>query len=804
MSRYVVIHAHFYQPSREDPWLFDVSYEESAYPYHDWNERITEECYRPNASIPIVDREGHVVDLVNNYSWVSFNVGPTLLRWLEEKAPDVYEAILEADRISRNRFSGHGSAMTQVYNHMIMPLASREDKYVAAYWGVKAFKEAFGRLPEGMWLPETAVDDESLDVLAELGIKFTVLAPHQAQAVKGPDGVWTDVSGGRIDTRRPYVYKTSSGRSIVLFFYDSRLSHGVAFGDLLSNGDVFAKNILKAFSGVSEAELVTIAADGETYGHHKKYGHLALAYALRTLSEGGLARVTNFGEFLEISPPRWEVKIAEKTSWSCAHGVERWRSNCGCRIDLSRTWSQEWRRPLREAMDWLASEVKKVFFKEAGEIFTDPLGALLNYVSVIGKPEEVVNEYLSRFVKVPLTREVRSRALKLLEMMRHAYLMFSSDGWFFDDISNIESVQVMKHAARTIQLARELSGMDLETNYLRFLKDAKSNVPHLKDGANVYESYVRSSIVDFHDVCVLYSMLVLSPNHSEGTRRVFGYVIEDLGGESHVSGGSRSFFGKARVTYLATLESFECVYYSYSINGRVLAGASAPAGELNFEAARDVLRNYVDVGEFGELEKYASRHFSRFRNFSDLRRDFQLVIINDYFSNLLSRVHERVKEILSTNYSIVKSSILSKAPFLNYFKEFIKLYVTYELRELLSNPFLDPSYLSDVLATIKEFGVELPNMMDELDSGISSQLFQLIRDLDGLDVLRRTRECVMILKEFTGLTILRDFWKTRAAVCLLMRKYGDSLKENAERGNVKARETLSILNELSEVLDVRC
>lgn len=803
MSKYVVIHAHFYQPSREDPWLFDVSYEESAYPYHDWNERITEECYRPNASIPIVDRESRVVDLVNNYSWVSFNVGPTLLRWLEEKAPDVYEAILEADRVSRGRFSGHGSAIAQVYNHMIMPLASREDKYVATYWGIKVFKEVFGRLPEGMWLPETAVDDESLDVLAELGIKFTVLAPHQARAVKSPDGVWTDVSGGRINTRRPYVYKTSSGRSIVLFFYDARLSHGVAFGDLLSNGDVFAKNILKAFSGVGETELVTIATDGETYGHHKKYGHLALAYALRTLSEGGLAKVTNFGEFLELNPPKWEVKIAEKTSWSCAHGVERWRSNCGCRIDVNRAWSQEWRRPLREAMDWLAIEVKKVFFKEAGEIFTDPLSALLNYVSVVGKSEEVVDEYLSRFVKAPLTREVRSRALKLLEMMRHAYLMFSSDGWFFDDISNIESIQIMKHAARAIQLARELGGVDLETNYLRFLKDARSNVPYLRDGANIYELYVRSSVVDFHDVCVLYSMLTLSPNH-EDIRRVFGYFIEDLGSESYVSGNSRSSFGRARVTYLATLESFECDYYSYSINGRVLAGASAPAGKLDLRAIHDVLRNYIDAGEFSELEKYVLGHFSKFRNFSDLRRDFQLAIISNYFSNLLSRVHERVKEILSTNYSIVKSSILSKAPFLDYFKEFIKLYVTYELRELLSKPLLDPSRLSDILTTIKEFGVELPNMMSELDAGVSNQLLQLIKELSSPDVLERAEECVMVLKEFAGLTTLKNFWKTRATVCLLRRKYESSLKENAEKGDVKAGKVLSILNELSEILDVRC
>ncbi len=804
MGKYVVIHAHFYQPSREDPWLFEVPNEESAYPYHDWNERITEECYRPNASIPIVDREGYVIDVINNYSWISFNVGPTLLRWLEEKAPDVYEAIIEADRVSRNRFSGHGSAIAQVYNHMIMPLARREYKYVATYWGIEVFKEAFGRLPEGMWLPETAVDDESLDVLAELGIKFTVLAPHQALAVRSPEGVWVDVSGGRVDTRRPYIYKTSSGRSIVLFFYDARLSHGVAFGDLLSNGDVFAKSILKAFSNTDETELVTVATDGETYGHHKKHGHLALAYALRTINERSLAKITNFGEFLELNPPNWEVRIAEKTSWSCVHGIERWRSNCGCRIDVNRAWSQEWRKSLREAMDWLFSEVKKVFFDRASEIFTDPAVALLNYVLFVGKSEKMIDEYLSRFIKVPLTKEIRSRALELLEMMRHAYLMFSSDGWFFDDISNIESLQIMKHAARTIQLARKLSGVDLETDFLGILKNAKSNVPELRDGASIYVSYVRNSITDLYDVCVMYSMLNLSPNNLGGIKRVFGYVIEDLSSESYVSGNLKSSFGKARVTYLPTLESLECVYYSYSVNKHVLAGASAPAEKLDLRTLRDTLRSYVDAGGSGELEKFLREHFSRFRSFSDLRRDFQLAIVSNYFSNLLDRVHERVREIFSTNYSVVRSAVLSKTPFLDYFREFVKLYVTYELRELLGKQFLNSSSLSDTLSIIKEFGVELPNMVSELDTRISSQLYLLNKDLNNLEVLEEVRRSVLVLEDSIGRATLKDFWKTRTAVCLLRKKFKSSLKERVVKGEVGASKVLTILDELSRILDVKC
>ncbi len=804
LSKYVVIHAHFYQPSREDPWLFEIPQEESAYPYHDWNERITEECYRPNALIPIIDSEGRVIDVINNYSWISFNVGPTLLKWLQEKAPDVYEAVVEADHISRSRFSGHGSAIAQVYNHMIMPLASREDKYVAAYWGIEVFKEAFGRLPEGMWLPETAVDDETLDVLAELGIKFTVLAPHQAREVRGPDGVWVDVSGGRIDTRQPYIYKTSSGRSIVLFFYDARLSHGVAFGDLLSNGDIFAKNILKAFSNSGDVELVTIATDGETYGHHKKYGHLALAYALRDLNAKKLARITNFGEFLELNPPRQEVKIFEKTSWSCVHGIERWRGNCGCRIDVNRAWSQEWRKPLRNSMDWLLNEVKGVFFREAREVFIDPLNALLNYASFMGKPEESVTNYLSKLIKIPVTKDIMIRALKLLEMMRHAYLALSSDGWFFDDISNIESIQVMKHAARSMQLAEELAGVFLEPTYLKFLEDARSNIQDLGNGAEIYERYVKKAFVDFHDVCILHSMLNLNNNSPERVRRVFGYLIEDLGSESHVLGSLKYSFGKARITFLATLESRECVHYSHSINGRVLIGASTSPEGLDLRGLHNTLRDYVSDNDFTGLEKFVLQSFSKVRSFSELRRDFQNVIISSYFNNLLDRVHGRVKEILTTNYSIARSAVLSRAPFLDYFKEFIKLYVTYELRELLNKQLLDPSNLSDVLTMIKEFGVELPTVVSELDTGISNQLRSLVKDLNNLSVLKNAEKSVSVLKNLISASALRNLWKTRATVCLLMRKYGDSLRERVEERDEMAVEVLTILKELSDILDVKC
>ncbi|MFH1486971.1 MAG: glycoside hydrolase, partial [Chloroflexota bacterium] len=325
MERFICIHGHFYQPPRENPWLEAIELQDSAHPFHDWNERINAECYAPNTASRILDAEGRIRKIANNYANISFNFGPTLLSWLEGKAPETYHAILAADRESQGAFSGHGSALAQVYNHIIMPLANRRDKHTQALWGIKDFEHRFGRSPEGMWLPETAVDLESMDVLAELGIRFTVLAPQQAGRVRPIGGRgWADVNGGRIDTTMAYQLLLPSGRKMNLFFYNGPVSHAVAFEGILANGEQFAQRIIGGFSGAQQsAPLVHIATDGETYGHHHKFGDMALSYALDRIKTGNLARITNYGEYLEKHPPTHQVEIIENTSWSCAHDVER-------------------------------------------------------------------------------------------------------------------------------------------------------------------------------------------------------------------------------------------------------------------------------------------------------------------------------------------------------------------------------------------------------------------------------------------------------------------------------------------------
>jgi len=498
MDRFVCIHAHFYQPPRENPWLGGVEAQESAHPYHDWNERITAECYSPNADSPILGAQGEVELTLNNYSKISFNFGPTLLSWLETHHPEVHGAIIHADKESSRNFSGHGSAIAQVHNHMIMPLANRRDKQTQVRWGIADFESRFGRHPEGMWLPETAVDLESLEILAEASVKFTLLGPHQAaRARRMGQEKWYDVAGGGIDTRRPYLCNLPSGRSINIFFYDRLISHDVAFGGLLHNGGNFARRLVEGFTDQEGEQLVNIATDGETYGHHHRHGNMALAYCLNSIEASKLARLTNYGEFLEKYPAQFEVRIIENTSWSCAHGVERWRSNCGCCIKHVTGWNQEWRRPLREAMDWLRDNLATLYDAEASKYLLDPWKARDEYVSVLlDRREGVASRFIARHLRPGRSTDNAKSVLSLLEMQRYAMLIFTSCGWFWDDISGIETVQIMRYAARAMQLAREATGTDLEPLFVRMIDAAPSNDHRFRNGNGVYQRLVKPEMVE--------------------------------------------------------------------------------------------------------------------------------------------------------------------------------------------------------------------------------------------------------------------------------------------------------------------
>ena len=509
---YVTVHGHFYQPPRENPYLDTIERQPSATPFHDWNERIHHECYRPNAFARVLNDRGEVVGIVNNYEYLSFNIGATLMSWLERYDVEVYQRILEADRKSCDRLNGHGNAIAQVYNHIIMPLANERDKHTQIRWGKEDFRSRFGRDPEGMWLAETAVDYPTLEALVAEGIKFTILAPSQAERCRvipsddQPVTQWLEVGGSQIDPTRPYRCFLSNGKYIDIFFYDGPISRDMGFNDVLNNAQHFAGRLGQAVRGDHRpSQLISVATDGETFGHHKGGTEKCLAYAFTQEFVHRGWTVTNFAHYLSINPPTWEVELKPVTAWSCAHGVDRWQEDCGC--GGGGFWHQKWRRPLRDSLDWLRDRLIKVYEESGRQFFRDPWAARDEYIQVIrDRSAANVDHFLTRHRKRKLTPAEQLDALRLLEMQRHALLMYTSCGWFFEEISRPEGVQILRYAARALELAGEVAGVQLEKNFLRRLTTAPSNVEFFKHGGEVYRHLVVSSQISFKQVAAYYAI----------------------------------------------------------------------------------------------------------------------------------------------------------------------------------------------------------------------------------------------------------------------------------------------------------
>jgi alpha-amylase/alpha-mannosidase (GH57 family) len=540
-NAYVAIHGHFYQPPRDNPWLDIIENEESAHPFHDWNERIAFECYRPNACARIVDGKGKILDIVDNYSSISFNFGPTLLPWLERKFPSVYQKILEADRLSLKR-SGHGNAIAQTYDHLIMPLANERDKETEVLWGISDFEKRFHRKPDAMWLPETAVNYPTLRVLIKYGMRYLILSPFQALRVRPFGGKrWTDVLEGRIDSTQSYrcFIKDAAGEKVLeqfidIFFYNGIISKETAFGDLLKDGMAFCNRFLQFYQESEERPpLIHIATDGETYGHHKKFGDMALAYALNQGFASLGLEIINYGAFLKRFPPVYEVEIdegpkGEGSSWSCAHGVGRWKEDCGCTTGGEPGWNQKWRKPLRESLDFLREGLGQVFVREGEKIFQDVWKARNGYMEVIlDRSPENIKSFFERYGAGGLDEGERIKGLKLLEMQRHALQMYTSCGWFFADLAGLETNIVLQRAARAIQLAEELSGQSLEEEFLQHLCEAASNLPEMGRGDQVYRRLVKPKCVTSEKVVNHFAISSLFDD-VKGERKIYSYRVEGI------------------------------------------------------------------------------------------------------------------------------------------------------------------------------------------------------------------------------------------------------------------------------------
>ena len=556
---FLTIHGHFYQPPRENPWLEAIELQDSALPFHDWNERINKECYNPNSVSRIVDSRNRILNIVNNYEYISYNFGPTLLSWMEHFAPLTYERIIKADIESASEHSGHGNAIAQVYNHIIMPLANEEDKKTQILWGIKDFEYRFGRKPEGMWLAETAADDDTLRLLEENGIKFTILSPYQADKVKEENSKeWVDVSWGNIDPARSYIYniKSAPGKSINLFFYDGAISRSVAFDELLKDGNKFIKRLKE---GVSDCrnypQLVNIATDGESYGHHTKFGDMALAYVLKIKAKDEGFVITNYAEYLEKYASKCEVEIKQASSWSCFHGVGRWMEDCGCSTGGHPGWNQKWRKPLRNALDYLRDELINIFEVEGKKYFNDSVWNVRNkYIDVIlDRSEGNIRKFQQENFLEGISDEDKVRAMQLLEIQRQNLLMYTSCGWFFSEISGIETVQIMKYAARSMQLASNFTDKNLEENFLKILSEAQSNIKEYGTGKDIYENFVKPSVVTQKQVASLWALSSLYEEF-EDEEVVYCYKIKRKAYKKVQKGSSAFIIANIEVQSMITLE----------------------------------------------------------------------------------------------------------------------------------------------------------------------------------------------------------------------------------------------------------
>ena len=644
---YICIHNHFYQPPRENPWLEAIELQDSAYPYHDWNERVTAECYAPNSASRILDCEDRIVDIVNNYSLISFDFGPTLLCWLEVLAPPVYQAILQADRESRDRFSGHGSALSQAYNHIIMPLANSRDKRTQVIWGIRDFELRFGRKPEGMWLPETAVDLETLDIMAQLGIRFTILAPRQAKRVRKIGGRnWREVHGDRVDPTMAYRLRLPSRRSMDLFFYDGPISRGVAFEGVLDNGEAFAQRLLGAFSEERTwPELVHIATDGETYGHHHKRGEMALTYALEHIRSNQLADLTNYGEYLERHPPTHEVEIFENSSWSCVHGIERWRSNCGCNAGHA-GWNQEWRGPLRTALDWLRDTLAPRFEVKALEYLKDPWAARDDYIGVVlDRRAESVEDFLAHHVARELTEPERVTTLKLMELQRHLMLMYTSCGWFFDELSGLETVQVIQYACRAVQLSQEVLGNHVETDFLQALAQAKGNIPEHRDGACIYRKFASPAAVNLEKLAAHYAISSLFKPYADHAR-IYCYLADRVDHHSLEAGQMRLGLGRARFTSEITQESQQLIFGALHFGDHNLnCGIRVFQDEESYQKLVDEMTSAFSRADIPEVLRVMDKDLGSAYSIKWLFRDDRRAIVEQILTPSLEEAEAAYNQI---------------------------------------------------------------------------------------------------------------------------------------------------------------
>ncbi|HWX19283.1 MAG TPA: DUF3536 domain-containing protein [Candidatus Binatia bacterium] len=790
MEKFICIHGHFYQPPRENPWLETIELQDSAVPYHDWNERTAAECYAPNATARILDAEGRIAEITNNYSKISFNFGPTLLAWMKEKMPGIHDAIIAADKLGQERYSGHGCALAQVYNHMILPLANPRDKHTQVLWGIRDFEYRFGRPPEGMWLPETAADTPTLQTLAELGLKFTILSPSQASRTReiGKRN-WRDVSGGHIDPTCPYRVRLQAGQSLTVFFYDGPVSQAVAFENLLTSGERLAGRLMSAFNDRRQWEqLVHIATDGESYGHHHHRGEMALAYALRQIESSRQARLTNYGEYLEKHPPMREVQIHEPTAWSCTHGVGRWMANCGCNSGGHPGWRQDWRTPLRNSLDWLRDELAPRFAARAREYLREPWRARDDYISVIlDRMPENREKFLATHACRELQEPEKVSVWKLLELQRHAMLMYTSCGWFFDEISGIESVQVVQYAARALQLARELFGEDFEPAFLERFEAAKSNLPEQGDGRRIYQKFVKPAMIDWNKAVAHYAISSIFQRYGERIR-IFSYSFEDEQREVLSSGKARLAVGRTRISSEVTQESRVLAYgILYMGEHNLTGGVRRFDSPEAYQAMLQDLKTAFDSADLPQTIRLLDRHFGQAPcSLKSLFKDEQRRILDEILASTREDLESRFRLIAERYNPLMKFLQSAGVPLPPALETTRDLVLQGDIRRELQAEPVDRDRLRSLLEEAKSF--EHRVLDANISFAVTNKMEQMMEQLAAHpDDLERMRRLAGLAELVMPLPLGLNLWKVQNTYWGMLKATLPDFRQRAETGDNGAK-----------------
>ncbi len=776
-NKYICVHGHFYQPPRENAWLETVEQQQSARPFHDWNERINFECYAPNAAARILDKERWIVKIRNNYNRISFNFGPTLLTWMEQNDPEAYALLLKADQRSQERYGSHGSALAQVHSHLILPLANYRDKVTQVYWGVRDFEYRFKRYPEGIWLAETAVDTETLEVLAAHGIQFTVLAPRQAKAVrKLGSASWKSVEADTIDTRRPYCCQLPSGRRISVYFYHGRVAQEVAFNGLLNNGKAFAERLLSILDDAPEAQLAHIATDGESYGHHHRFGEMALAAALNHIEDNGLATLTNYGQFLELHPPEWEVDIHENSSWSCVHGVERWRDNCGCNTGGNPGWHQRWRKPLRDTLDWLRDQLVPAYEKAARPYLADPWKARNEYIEVmLRRTDNSVREFFEQQARKTLTEQEKTKVLRLLEMQRHAVLMYTSCGWFFDEISGIETNQILQYALRAMDYAHEETGLKLHDEFTQRLSLAPSNT--YGDGAVSYRQNVLPSRVDLERVATHFAVASLFEDDPE-TLDLFNYTASVEVFERIEAGTPRLAIGRlsirSRITHAEQTYGFAALYLGQQ---HIIGNISGSIDRATFDEMHQRSAQAFREAEVGEVIGILQEYFGPDKfTLSSLFADEKVKIIRAITANSLLLAEANFRNVFNDNYQLMTGLQDAGLPLPDAWRNIAAYVLNNDLLHFFQNgQQATTQALRRIAADLKNWNVQLADP-EALQHAAGARVYLEILSIENeTATLARVQWLSEVLETLQGMDIQPDVWRSQNVFYLITKGYRKGL-----------------------------